>query len=90
MTQVHARKPDRPGTELVEGRPRLAETLPQSAEILPPLQPSAPRHPAASLTAFYEAAAFDTLRALWRRRLLIAGFVVLGLVLAVLAIMFKE
>lgn len=39
------------------------------------------------IASFYESLAFDTLRALWRARLLIASFVAAGLVLATLAIL---
>ena len=40
--------------------------------------------------AYYETVAFDTLRALWRHRILIAAFVAAGLLLATLALAFVE
>ena len=62
--------PDRSGGELVEGRARL-DSLPTSPGGPPmspkvkvtALQPGQPK-----LGAYYEATAFNTLRALWRRR----------------------
>jgi capsular polysaccharide biosynthesis protein len=80
--------PDRSGRELVEGQARLDSlpTGPGGSPVSPKvkvtaLQPSHPR-----LASFYEATAFNTLRALWRRRLLIVSCLAAGLVIAVIAI----
>ena len=85
---MKARMSDRSGGELVEGRARLdgLPTSPSGPPISPKvkvtaLQPSQPK-----LAAFYQATAFNTLRALWRRRLLIVSFLAAGLVVAVIAI----
>lgn len=77
---MQARIPERSGGELVEGRSRL-DSVPAAngtSPILPKvkvtaLQPAQPR-----ISGYYEASAFDTIRALWRRRFLILGCLVLG------------
>lgn len=73
---------------MVEGRARLdsVPTGPSGSPVSPtikltPLPPSQPR-----IASFYEATAFNTFRALWRRRLLIIAFLVAGSVAAVIAI----
>jgi Mrp family chromosome partitioning ATPase len=89
---VVARMPERSGGELVEGRTRLegAPTSSGGSPILSkvkvtPLQPAGPR-----LTQHYENEALNTVQALWRRRWMICGFVIIGLALAVAAIVVVE
>ena len=83
---MKARMSDRSGGELIEGRAR-PDSLPSpsgpiSAKVkLTPLQPTQAR-----IASYYEATAFNTLRALWRRRLLIVSCLAAGLLLALLAI----
>lgn len=86
--------PDRSGGELVEGRARLDSlpTGPGGSTVLPkvkvtPLQ-AAGGHPP-RLTTYYEASAFNTVQALWRRRWMIIAFLILGTMWGVASVIFS-
>lgn len=75
--------------QVAKGRASWAQTRLSTGAlsvISPRLSFTPPQRLGRGLASFYEVVAFDTLRALWRQRLLIASFVAAGLVLAVLAI----
>lgn len=79
--------------QFAKGRTSLAtgiSTIGAKTANLRNLEWAPPQRLQYGLAMFYEAVAFDTLRALWRNRLLIASFVAAGLVLAVLGILVVE
>jgi Mrp family chromosome partitioning ATPase len=84
---VKARLPDRSSVELVEGRARH-DTLPTAPGA--PMSPKVkltPLHPAQPpVGAYYDAATFNTFKALWRARLMILAFLAAGIGAAFAAI----
>ena len=52
-------------------------------------EPPAPKPLARGLATFYEAVAFETLRTLWRGRLVIAAFLLAGLALSLVSVLFS-
>lgn len=85
------RMQDRAGPERVNGRQSLVEEVtPGYGEPTPAPVPTVIPHRTypPQMGAFYEGVLLDTLRGIWRRRLLIASCVAVGLGLAVLAISF--
>ena len=76
---THSLKGVQPGLAM------LRSQFPKSLKLTP-----SPKEFQRGLSSFYEAVAFDTLRALWRDRLLILSFVGVGLLLALVASFLAE
>ncbi len=77
---MQARMPDRSGGELVEGRTRLdgVPSNPSGPQILPKVKVTALHAAQPRISTYYEASAFNTMQALWRRRILLGVCLLLG------------